>query len=189
MRFLQTYLEHLNQAGDSLQNHPNVYQVDWKNIVPDSLVVIKGGITDLNGYVLKDGKPTDQLCLYKLGNLMSDLVYQITYDRQFDAQGIPDTLEMDVAIIKDENDGRFEMDVEITFGDLIAAGFRIEAPDKLTLYQYTSYHSKNDPSNTVFAFDEESLKKLMDFFNKFDSIELDRHDLNFLDNDPNSYYP
>ena len=47
----------------------------------------------------------------------------------------------------------------------------------------------NNPSNTVFAFDEESLQKLLKFFNTFDSIKISRKDLNFLDNNSNNYNP
>jgi hypothetical protein len=183
MKYLKTFLEH--------KFEPTIYEIDWHSIVPDKLVVIKGDTTDINGYIIepKTKERTTQLCEYKVGNIMSDLVYQITYDNNFNFPGIPDTLEIDVAILKDENENHFEINVEITFGNLIVSGFNIDAPNKVTPYQYTSYHSKNDPSNTVFAFNEESLQKLLTFFNSFDSIHLERKDLNFLDNNPDSYMP
>ena len=183
MRYLKNFNEH--KVG------PSIYEVDWHQIAPDSLVVIKGDTTDINGYILdsKTGKSTDQLCRYKLGNIMSDLVHQVTYDNDFTIPGVPGTLEMDISFVKNEDVNKFEMNVEITFGDLIGAGFNIISPSTVKPYQYTSYHSKTDPSNTVFAFDEESLQKILKFFNTFDSIKISRKDLNFLDNNSNNYYP
>jgi hypothetical protein len=167
-----------------------IYGEDWKKFVPDSLVVIKGDTTDLNGYILdaKTRKPTNQLCKYKLGNLMANQVYQITYDRDFDILGIPDTLEMDVSILNSD-DGKFKLSVEITFGDLVASGFTVQKPNKVDIFEYTSYHSQGDPSDTVFAFSESSLKKLIPFINHFDGLNVTRADLNFLDNRRFSYRP
>jgi len=183
MKYLKSFNEH--------KVEPSIYEIDWHQIAPDSLVVIKGDTTDINGYILdsKTGKPTNQLCRYKLGNIMSDLVYQVTYDKDFTIPGVPDTLEMDISVTKNEDINKFEMNVEITFGDLISAGFNIISPNIIKPYQYTSYHSKNDPSNTVFAFDEKSIQKLIKFFNTFDAIKVNREDLNFLDNNPDNYYP
>lgn len=183
MRYLKSFFEHNQQTS--------VYEIDWHTIVPDKIVVIKGDSTDLEGHIIdpKTNKPTNQLLEYKVGNIMSDLVYQISYYPNFDFPGLPDTLEIDCAIMNDENDKQFQMNVEITFGDLIAAGFTVEAPNKVTPYQYTSYHSKNDPSNTVFAFNEESIQKLISFINKIDSFRVERKDFNFLDNNPDSYIP
>ncbi len=168
----------------------SIYEEDWRKFVPDSLIVIKGDITDINGYILdpKTSKPTNQLCRYKLGNIMADLVYQITYDRDFDVLGIPDTLEIDVAILTAELE-KFKMSVEICFGDLITSGFNIEKPNKFEIYQYTSFYSTNDPSDTVFAFDEVSLNKMVSFINKFDGLKITRNDLNFLDNKRFSFRP
>ncbi len=182
MRYLKRFNEHSN---------PTIYTTDWRKFVPDSLVVIKGDCTDINGWIIdpKTKKPTNQQLRYKLGNIMSDLVHQVTYDNDFEFLGLPDTLEMDVAMIKDENESHFQMNVEITFGDLVAAGFIIEPPNKVTPYFYTSYHSVTDPSETVFAFDEESIQKLLKFFNRFEGIKIERKDLNFLDNNPDNYYP
>jgi hypothetical protein len=38
---------------------------------------------------------------------------------------------------------------------------RTDHQNHQVLEQYTSYHSKMDPSNTVFAFDESSLEGLV----------------------------
>lgn len=161
-------------------DHSTIWEVDWKTIVPDEITVIKGGLTDINGYILDDkGNPTNEPMRFKLGNLMSDPVYQITYERDFEAQGIPDTLELDVTIL--DKNGVFTMNFEITFGNLIAVGFNITPVRHVNVYQNTTYRSKMDSSNTVFAFDEPSIQKVLKFINRFDGIKLLREDLNFLD--------
>lgn len=170
---------------------PNqIYEVDWKDFAPKQLIVIKGDITDLNGYLLdpETGKPTNQLCKYKQGNIMADLMMQIPYERDFDVHGIPDTLQFDMTIINPNLD-EFEMSVEITFGDMVASGFEIKKPNKFNVHHYTSFGSKADPSNSVFGFTETSLNKLIRFFNHFDGLRVTRADLNFLDNNPNNYKP
>jgi hypothetical protein len=144
----------------------------------------------MNGYLLdpKTQKPTNQLCKYKQANIMADLVMQVTYERDFDFFGIPDTLEFDMTILNPDQED-FEMSVEITFGDMVAAGFEIKNPNQFKIHQYTSYHSKTDPSNTVFGFTETSLNKLIGFFNHFDGLRVTRSDLNFLDNNKFNYRP
>ncbi len=181
MRYLKYFFEHSRQ--------PSVYEIDWHTIVPDKIVVIKGDTTDLEGHIIdpKNNIPTNKLLEYKVGNIMSDLVYQISYVPNFDFPGIPDTLEIDCAIMKENK--KFKMNIEITFGDLVVSGFTVESPNKVKPYEYTSYQSKNDPSNTVFAFNEESIQKLISFINKIDSFRVERKDFNFLDINPDSYIP
>lgn len=165
----------------------DIFEYDIRNITPRNLTIIKGDITDLNGMVLdpKTGKSTGIPCKYKLGNIMSDPVYQITYDRDFDIDGIPDTLEIDVGPIHNDGEKDFHLNVEITFGDLIVSGFDIKSPNNVNPYQYTSYHSKMDPSNTVFALTDESLYELCKFFNHFDGVKVGPGDFKFLDSKDN----
>lgn len=220
------YLKLFENFGD----RKTIYEIDWHTIAPDEIVVIKGGLTDINGYILDErGNPTKNLMKYKLGNIMANQVHQVTYDRDFDFFGIPDTLEIDVSVMskdgvefelpinisnKVKSFGSFDeleevteenkpfMNIEITFGDLVAVGFDIypdgvpqsdsgsegkkEIKDDekfVDVYQFTSYHSKFDPSNTVFAFDESSLNKFVKFINCFTNFEkITRKDFNFLDN-------
>ena len=153
-----------------------IYEYDWRSIVPDKLTIIKEDTTDRFGYI----KGTKTKCEYKIGNIMSNLIHQITYDRNFDVKGIPDTLEMDISVIKNENNNKFKMQVEITFGDLVVSEFTIEYPNKISIIVNTSKGSKFDPSDTIFAFDEVSLNKLIKFFNSFDHLDLKISDLNFL---------
>lgn len=166
-------MRHLIRFNESV----NIYDIDWHDIAPKNLLVIK------------DDKRTK----FKLGNVMKhfDMV-QVTYDTaDGEIWGVPDTLEFDIYFVKPG--GKLNKDirvsVDITYGDLVVSEFSITSPDIVNVIQYTSYHSKFDPSNTVFAFDEESISKIIEFLNKFNTINVSREQFNFLDEDPNSYYP
>ena len=80
------------------------------------------------------------------------------------------------------------LSVDITYGDTMASEFKINN-DKVDVIEYTSYGSKFDPSNTVFALDENSLKSFIKFFNMFTGINVNRGQFNFLDENPNNYIP
>ena len=54
-------------------------------------------------------------------------------------------------------------------------------PNKVHVIEYTSWKSKTDPSNTVFALADKSLKEFVDFLNKFSGFELTVNDFKFLD--------
>ena len=64
----------------------------------------------------------------------------------------------------------------------------IEKPNKIKVIQYTSYGSKFDPSNTVFALTDDSLESFINFLNRFDGMKLKREDFKFLDQNDN-YLP
>jgi hypothetical protein len=165
----------------------DIFEYDIRNITPKYLTIISGDITDINGMLIdpKTGMSTNIPCRYKLGNIMSDAVYQITYDRDFDIDGIADTLEIDLGPIHSDGEKDFHLNVEITLGNFIAAGFNVKSPNIVDPYQYTSYHSKMDPTNTVFALTRESLEDLCRFFNHFDGIKVTPSDLKFLDSKDN----
>jgi len=166
-------MRHLIRFNESI----NIYDIDWHNIAPKELTTIK------------DGRKTK----FRLGNIMKHFdMIQISYDTNGgEIWGVPDTLEFDLYFVKPGGklNKDIRVDIDITYGDLVASEFSITTPDVVNVIQYTSYHSKFDPSNTVFAFDEESLKSIIDFFNKFNTINVRREQFNFLDEDPNSYYP
>lgn len=156
----------------------DVYEIDWKRIAPNELVVIKD----------------DKRTTFKLGNIMKNFdMIQITYDtKEGEIWGYPDTLEFDIYFSKPQSLKKtdfYKILIDITLGDLMTSEFSIYPPNKVEVIEYTSYHSKFDPSNTVFAFDEESIEKIIKFFNNFTGFELERKDFNFLDEDPTSYYP
>jgi hypothetical protein len=153
----------------------------WEKDLPSEIKVIKGQDT------------FTQHPIYKKGNIMinGDMV-QITYTNEHYTmvtdKVVPETLEIDITFANNLNEGQLDLDVDITYGDEMASEFKIHG-NKLHVIQYTSFKSKFDPSNTVFAFDDDSLNQFIDFFNRFDGVQLSREQFNFLDKDPNSYTP
>jgi hypothetical protein len=130
-----------------------------------------------------------KLYKFKKDNIMlhSDMI-QITYSStQIDSEesseiwGTPDTLEFDIYFIKDSDTDKIRLTVDITYGDAMACEFTIEAPNKVKVVEYTSYHSKFDPSNTVFALVDESLQSFISFLNRFSGMKLKKEDFKFLD--------
>ena len=140
------------------------YDPKWERILPEELTVIKG----------YDDKVENHK--FTKGNVMLDSgMIQITYDN--DEVGFPNTLEFDIYISKSID---IRLDVDITWGDLVACEFSIEG-NKVNVIQHTSKNSKFDPSNTVFAFTKDSLDKIVNMFNKFDHVSITSNDLKFLD--------
>lgn len=154
------------------------YNSEWEKFLPNEITIIKGQENFI------------QRKVYKKGNIMlhSDMV-QITYtheEYQMDSKDVvPEIVEFDIYFVKN---GNISLDVDITYGDTIASEFKIDG-DKVHVIQYTSYGSKFDPSNTVFALDEKSLINFINFFNMFEGVNVDREQFNFLDENPNNYKP
>jgi hypothetical protein len=140
----------------------NIYDVDWKKILPQQMVI------------LKDGEHT-----FKLGNIMknSDMV-QVTYENSNNEWGVPSTLEFDFYFSEDP---KMRIDIDITWGEAMVCEFYVDSPSKVGVTEYTSFKSKTDPSNTIFALDNNSLKEFVDFLNKFDVFKLDVSQFKFLD--------
>lgn len=145
----------------------NIYDIDWKSILPKEMVV------------LKDGEHS-----FKLGNVMknADMV-QVTYSNN--EWGFPSTLEFDFYFSENP---KMRIDIDITWGEAMACEFYIESPSKVGVTEYTSFRSKTDTSNTIFALDNNSLKEFVDFLNKFDGFKLDVSQFKFLDQSDN-YQP
>jgi hypothetical protein len=177
MRYLKAYESFIPNEN---KNTP-YWDSKWEELLPKEIKVIKGQDTFI------------QYPVYKKGNVMlnGDMV-QITYTNQDYTmetdEVVPETLEIDIAFANNVNDNLLDLNVDITYGDAMASEFQIQG-DKLNVIQYTSYKSKFDPSNTVFAFDDDSLNKFIQFLNQFDGVKLNREQFNFLDKDPNSYTP
>jgi len=152
-------------------NQNSLYSEGWEKYLPHHLTILKD----------------DRTHTFKKGNVMinPDLL-EITYENIKSEVGYPSTLEFDIYIIK--KDG-LKLDIDITYGDLVTSEFSIKAPNVVEVIQYTSYGSKFDPSNTVFALEDESLQEFVNFLNKFDGMKLSVHDFTFLDKYPNSYIP
>lgn len=143
-----------------------IYEKDWEKYLPLKLTL---------NYNQKD-------YTFRKGNVMllADEV-QITYESIPHVWGAPDTLEFDIYFVKDIQSGKLRLDVDITYGDVMACEFSVEAPNKVKVIQHTTYHSKFDPSNTDFALENQSLQEFVDFLNKFEGMKLTVNDFKFLD--------
>jgi hypothetical protein len=140
----------------------NIYDVDWKTILPQQMVILK-----------------DREHTFNLGNIMknADMV-QVTYQNSNNEWGAPSTLEFDFYFSENP---KIRLDIDITWGDAMACEFYIDSPSKVGVIEYTSFKSKTDPSNTIFALDNKSLKDFVDFLNRFDGFKLDVSQFKFLD--------
>lgn len=150
------------------KNHKGlIYSTDWEKELPETISINYHG----------------EIHNFKKGNIMllADLV-EITYESYPEnSWGKPDCLEFDMYFVKDNENNKQRIDIDITYGDLVACEFSIEAPNKINVIQHTTYNSKFDPSNTVFALTDKSLDEFIGFLNKFPKIEITRKDMRFLD--------
>lgn len=139
-----------------------IYDVDWQSLMPKTMTVLKDGVHE-----------------FRLGNIMmhSDMV-QVTYENSNDEFGVPETLEFDFYF---SNNAHMRIDVDITWGDAMACEFYIETPSKVGVIEYTSYGSKTDPSNTVFALEDECLIEFVAFLNRFGGVDVTIDQFKFLD--------
>jgi len=143
-----------------------IYSPDWEKYLPELITI---------NYQGKE-------FTFKKGNIMLDVdMVQICFDNVENNWGSPNTLEFDLYFTKNNNNNKLRINVDITYGDLMACEFSLEEPNKINVLQYTSYHSKFDPSNTVFALTDKSLDEFIEFLNHFDGIKLNRNDMKFLD--------
>ena len=142
-------------------NESFIYDKKWEEFLPKTLTILAS-----------DGSHT-----FTKGNIMLNAnMLQITYNT--DEWGSASTLEIDIYI---SQNGKFRLDIDITFGDSVVSEFYIESPSKVEVILYTSYHSKFDPNNTVFALEDDSLDNFISFLNRFDGISVKREDFKFLD--------
>jgi hypothetical protein len=142
----------------------SIYDPSWEKLLPTELSIIKD---------------KDKYSFVK-GNVMlhSDML-QITYSIKESIFGFPDTLEVDIYFLK--VDGKIKMDIDITLGDEVVSEFSIYPPNNVSVIQDTTIGSKFDPSNTIFAFDNVSLQKFVDFLNKFNhGLQLNIENFKFL---------
>lgn len=150
---------------------PDIYHFDWKSRLPKKMTIIQ----------------REKSVTFELGNVMKhfDMV-QVTYESN--VWGFSSTLEFDFYFLKNINDKNFKIDIDITVGDAMVCEFSLESPDKVDVIQYTSWKSRTDPSNTVFALDDRSIEEFINFLNLFTGFNLKREDFKFLDKYDN-YHP
>jgi hypothetical protein len=85
------------------------------------------------------------------------------------------------------NPDNLKLNIDLTYGDHMQYEFTIEKPNKVKVHHYTGKNSLFDP-HTYWGFSDESLSKLVEFFNRFEhGINISPDDLRFLDSDEDSY--
>jgi hypothetical protein len=154
----------------------SIYDADWKELLPQEMII------------LKDGEHA-----FKLGNIMkhSNMI-QVTYENANNEWGVPSTLQFDFhfsEVIEELIPNNvMRIDIDITWGEAMACEFYIDNTGKVEVIEYTSFNSKTDPSNTIFALDDNSLKSFVEFLNRFGLSNFDVTDFEFLDKEDN-YQP
>jgi hypothetical protein len=110
------------------------------------------------------------------------------------ADGEPDNLEFDIHILKN-NDGsqanpdNLSLNIDVTYGDAIVSSFKINSPNIVEPHDYTGSKSIVDPE-TTFAFTSDSIEKLVEFFNRWDSkFRITSDNFKFLNTDKESFDP
>jgi hypothetical protein len=104
---------------------------------------------------------------------------QVTYIADKKLYGHPD--EMSIDIYYYHMNDKIKLTFDIIYGDFTSSEFSCQPPNEVNVIEYTSYHSKFDPSNTIFALDDKSIQKICDFINEIDGFEISPEHLNFLD--------
>ena len=163
----------------------STFSQDIKTLLPENLnLITTNGQFELE---LKD--------VMLNGDLIQIAYHHNTFDKSGDAlsDGEPDYLEIDIHTLKD-NDGTeanpdtLRLNIDMTYGDSMMFSFTIDKGNKIKVHHYNGINSKYDPE-TKFHFSDDTIKDLVEFFNRFDDYQLTPKDFNFLDSDPNSYQP
>jgi hypothetical protein len=173
MKYLKTYK--IFEADGTFMYDPSI-----EYVLPEYIKVIKGDPQNPERLVYKKG----------ISRHLGPEV-QIPYETIGEAGGRenPDTLEFDIYWDYDTNHHTLSINVEVNYGELSACQFSIESPNKVNVIRYTSLHSRDDPSNTIFALDDESLQSFCNYINRWDrEIHINREDLKFMDQ-YDSYLP
>ena len=181
-----TFTIHSNQNNKKLNKDLTITDVDSNN----EYIFDKNECTIDNGLV--------QFSYYYNGSNQEGVENKRTDTIDLDPNyvlenGEPAMLEFDIHFSKigqgdvNAEDDKIKLLVDITYGNNMAVEFSLEAPNKINIIHYTSIGSKYDP-DTHWGFTDESIKDLVKFFNAFNhGIEITTGDLNFLDDDYDSY--
>ena len=182
-------MKHLRKFNESV----SIFDDNWIKLLPKELTIIThNGEFNLKvkGLDTEHGYPG----IYNLMNSVSFIYDQDTVENQdgdVTADGEPDNLQFDIAIVKD-NDGSeanpsksLRLNIDLTYGDSMMYAFTIDYPNKVNVHHYNGKDSLYDPESH-FGFSDESLQELVTFFNRF-GFETTPEDFKFIDSDPDSY--
>lgn len=181
MKYIKSYNE----------NKVSIFNSDWEKFIPVELTIKteNGEFTLKRKKGLEEDHPID---VYNLMNCVQISYYQSTIEDGKDVleDGEPDYLSFDITIVKDNNGehanpNSLRLNVDIVYGDNMQYEFTIDKPNIVKAYHYTGKNSLYDPE-TFWGFDKDSLKKLVDFFNRF-GFETTVDDFKFIDDVPDSF--
>lgn len=115
---------------------------------------------------------------FSIGNIMRNAnMTQTIYTADKPLYGHPDEMSIDIYYY---NNSHLKLTFDIVYGDFLSCSFTIAPPNKVKVINYTSYHSKFDPSDTVFAFSDETIQSLCDFINMIQGFVVSPNDFKFL---------
>jgi hypothetical protein len=115
---------------------------------------------------------------FNIGNIIENAnMTQIIYTADKSLFGHPDEMSMDIYYLEN---GSIKLDFDIAYGNIITCEFSCRPPNDIDIIQYTSYGSKWDPSNTLFALSDETIKTLTNFINMVEGFSITEKDLYFL---------
>jgi len=183
-------MKHLRKFNENI----SLFDPNWVKLLPKKLTII----THNGEFTLEvNSLEPDERGAPGVYNLMTSVSFsysQNTIERSNDdptADGEPDNLQFDVAIVKD-NDGyesnpkeSLRLNVDLTYGDAMMYEFTIDYPNKVNVHHYNGKDSLYDPESH-FGFSDESLQELVTFFNRF-GFTTTPEDFKFIDSDPDSY--
>lgn len=161
-------MKHLKKFNEMQNTQPKtmLYNVDLNSILPEYLTIQEYGVHT-----------------FKRGNIMKNAdMFQITYFNAKNEWAYTDTLEIDLYTVQDCYTENIRIDVDITLGDFVVSEFRLECPNKISVIQHMTYGTKFCKDCPIFAFTDESIQKLVSFFNHINGIKLTEYDLRFLNN-------
>lgn len=169
-------LQHVGEpltSGDKI----SIFDQNWfEQLLPDTMEIVSYG---------------KRYTLQKCDNTISNSLIQFNYWHAADGDGDvlengePSSLEFDIHFLN--NTDGMKLLVDVTYGNLMAYEFSIEAPNKINIINYNGIGSKYD-SQTHFGLSDKSVSHLVDFFNSFNhGLSLTSKDLAFLDEHTDSY--
>jgi hypothetical protein len=139
---------------------------DWRKILPKTIEVVK----EVENKILRR--------TFRLGNVIKNAnMTQVIYEAEKSLFGHPDEMSMDVYYYDDH---KSKMTIDIIYGDLVACEFTVRSPRDVEVVEDTSYGSKFDPSNTIFALSDRTINDLVSFVNQVDGFDISVGQLSFL---------
>ena len=182
-------MKHLRRFNENV----SLFDDNWIKLLPQELnIITHNGEFNLKvkGLDTEHGYPG----IYNLMNSVSFIYDQNTVegeDGDATADGEPDTLQFDIAIVKDNKgdeanpSNSLRLNIDLTYGDSMMYAFTIDYPNKVHVHHYNGKDSLYD-SETHFGFTDESLQELIVFFNRF-GFTTSAKDFTFIDSDLDSY--